>query len=63
MFGFSHIMYFFLYFLYSWFQIPNMNLPRLGATSILDNNDDMWVFGGTHNTGISSVKQLFCKMI
>ena len=47
-----------MFILFSWKEIPSMSLPRLSATSILDNNDNMWVFGGTYDltTGNASVK-------
>ena len=35
--------------LFSWMEIPSMSLPRLSATAVLDNNDNMWVFGGTYD--------------
>ncbi len=38
-----------LLFLLRWNQIPSMSLPRLSATSILDDNNNMWVFGGTYD--------------
>ena len=46
-----------MFILFSWKEIPSMSLPRLSATSVLDNNDNMWVFGGTYDLTIGNVPE------
>lgn len=35
--------------LFSWVAIPSMPVPRFQATALADNDDNLWVFGGTYN--------------
>jgi hypothetical protein len=33
-----------------WFPIPSMNERRYEASSVVDENDNIWVMGGTHDS-------------
>jgi hypothetical protein len=39
-----------------------MSVPRYQATSVVDDNDNMWVFGGTYDDDLGK-KNLFFKFI
>ena len=36
--------------LFRWFQIPSMINRRYEGSSVVDENDNLWVIGGTHDS-------------
>jgi hypothetical protein len=47
---------------FSWNEISGMSVPRYQATSVVDDNDNMWVFGGTYDDDLGK-KSIFLSSI
>jgi hypothetical protein len=43
------------YSYFSWIEISSMPMPRYQATSVVDANDNMWVFGGTQDDSLGNI--------
>jgi hypothetical protein len=43
------------YSYFSWIEISSMPMPRYQATSVVDANDNMWVFGGTQDDSLGKI--------